>query len=57
MKSIEQDGVTALLLSEAERQILKSVLEDAKTKVLSPAETAIVQAAVKLLTRVTKMPR
>ena len=56
MKSIEQDGVTALLLSEAERQILKSVLEDAKTKVLSPPETAIVKAAIKLLTRVTKMP-
>jgi hypothetical protein len=57
MKSIEQDGVTALLLSEAERRILKKVLEDAKTKLLSPAETAIVEVAIKFLTRVAKMPQ
>ena len=55
MKSIEQDGVTALLLSEAEREILKRALENAKTKALPRAETAIIEAAVKLLTRMTTM--
>lgn len=56
MKSIEQDGVTAVLLSDAEREILKRVLEKAKTKTSAPAETAVIAVALKFLTRTTKMP-
>ena len=55
MKSIEQDGVTALLLNEPEREILKKALERAK-KTLAPPETAVIEAAVKFLTRTSKMP-
>jgi hypothetical protein len=54
MKSVEQDGVTALLLSEPEREILKRTLESARTKELGPGEAAIVEAAVKFLTRIAK---
>lgn len=56
MKSIEQEGVTALLLSEDEREILKRALENAKAKARGPGEAAIIEAAVKSLTRMTKMP-
>ena len=51
MKSVEQDGVTALLLSEPERNILRKALKNVKPKVLEPAEGIIVEVAVKLLTR------
>jgi len=51
MKLVEQDGVTALLLSEPERAILRKALKSVKPKVLEPAESVIVDVAVKLLTR------
>jgi hypothetical protein len=51
MKSVEQDGVTALLVSEPEREILKRTLENAKIKSRDAADLAVIEAAVKLLTR------
>ena len=51
MKLVEQDGVTALLLTEPEREILRKALKNVKPKVLEPAEGVVVEAAVKLLTR------
>ncbi len=52
MKLVEQDGVTALLLTEPEREILRKALKNVKPKVLEPAEGIILEVAVKLLTRV-----
>jgi hypothetical protein len=51
--SVEQDGVTALLVSEPEREILKTALENAKIKSRDAADLAVIEAAVKLLTRTT----
>jgi hypothetical protein len=51
MKLVEQDRVTALLLTEPEREILRKALKNVKPKMLEPAEGVIVEAAVKLLTR------
>jgi len=41
MKLVEQDGVTALLLTEPEREILRKALKNVKPKVLEPAEGII----------------
>ena len=57
MKLAEQDGVTALLLTEPEREILRKALKNVKPKVLEREEGVIVEAAVKLLTRVGPLLR
>ena len=57
MKLVEQDRVTALLLTEPEREILRKALKNVKPKMLEPAEGVIVEAAVKLLTRVGPLLR
>ena len=57
MKLVEQDRVTALLLTEPEREILRKALKNVKPKVLEREEGVIVEAAVKLLTRVGPLLR
>jgi hypothetical protein len=53
MRSIEQDGVTVLVLNEAEREIVKRALESVRNIAFRPAEIATIEAAVKFLTRFT----
>lgn len=57
MKVVEQDGVTALLLTAPEREVLRKALTNVKPKTLEQAEGIVVQAAVKLLARVGPLLR
>lgn len=52
MKLVEQDVVTALMLTEPEREILRKALMNVKPRALEPALGVVVEAAAKLLTRV-----
>jgi len=55
MKVVEQDGVTALLLTASEREVLRKGLTNVKPKTLEQAEGIVIQAAVELLARVAPL--
>jgi hypothetical protein len=52
MKSVEQDGVTVLVLNEPAREIIRRALENVESK--SPAEAVVIGATVKLLARIAR---
>lgn len=49
MRSAKQDGMTVLLLSDPEREILRRALQAAKGSPFGKAEKAIIEAALNAL--------